>query len=101
MELIVDTSIVFSLFKSDSSSVKILKEHKIELFAPKKLIDELNKYSDVICSKAGISKKKFLKDISLLPELIELKDASPEFKTKAGKLISDEEDVDFLALALV
>ena len=100
MELVVDTSIVFSLFKSDSSTNKLLKEHKIKLFAPKELIEELYKYSELICSKSEITKEKFLEDISLLPEFIDLRNASSLFEDKADKLISHKTDVPFLALAL-
>mgnify|MGYP001558440413 CR=1 FL=1 len=100
MKLLVDTSIVFSLFKSNSETIKLLKEYKFELFSPKELIDELFKYSNLICSKSKISKELFLEDISLLPELIELKNPSQAFKDEADKLISHKTDVPFLALAL-
>ena len=100
MELVVDTTIVFSLFKANSFTNKLLGEYKIKLFAPRELIEELSKYSELICSKSNISKEKFLKDISLLSELIELKNASSSFEDKADKLISHKTDVAFLALAL-
>jgi len=100
MELVVDTSAVFSLFKSNSSTNRLLKENNLELFAPKELIEELFKYSELICSKSKISKEKFLEDISLLPELIELKNVSHFFEDKADKLISHKTDSPFLALAL-
>ncbi len=100
MKLVVDTSVIFSLFKSNSFTNKLLKEYSIELFAPKELIEELSKYSKVICSKSGVTKEKFLKDISLLSEIIELKNSSDSFKDKADKLISHKTDVPFLALAL-
>ena len=100
MELIIDTNIVFSLFKSESFTREILAKHKIKLFSPEKLIDELKKYSKLICSKSNISKSKFLFNISLLPEIIELKKVEKIFKSKAKKLISHKSDADFLALAL-
>lgn len=100
MKLVVDTSIVFSLFKSNSETIKLLKEYNFELFSPKELLEELLKYSDLICSKSNISKELFLEDVSLLPELIELKTSSQTFKDKADKLISHKTDVPFLALAL-
>ena len=100
MELVGDTNIVFSLFKKSSFTNKFLKEQDIKLFAPAQLIKQLHKYSDDVCSKAKISKQTFLKDISLLPELIEFKEPSSLFKHKASKLISHKSDVSFLALAL-
>ena len=100
MLLVSDTNIVFSLFKKDSFTNRLLKEHEIKLFAPMQLIKQLHKYSADVCSKAKISEEKFLQDISLLPELIELKEPLPSFESKASKLISHESDVPFLALAL-
>ena len=100
MKLVVDTNIVFSLFKSDSFTRKLLKEHKLELFSSNTLIKELHKYSKLICSKSEITKEKFLEDVSLLPELIKLRNASQFFEDKADKLISHKTDVPFLALAL-
>jgi len=100
MKLVVDTNIVFSLFKRDSFTNKLLKEYKIELFAPNELIEELYKYSELICSKSKIAKEKFSEDISLLSEIIELKNASKFFEDKANELISHKIDVPFLALAL-
>lgn len=100
MELVIDTNIVFSLFKAESFTREILEEHKIKLFSPEKLIEELEKYSELICSKSNISKSKFLLNISLLPEIIELKKVDELLKSKAKKLILHESDADFLALAL-
>jgi predicted nucleic acid-binding protein len=99
VKLVIDTSIVFSLFKSDSSTNRILKEHKLKLIAPRELIEELSKYSDLICSKSNITKEKFLEDINSLSELIELKNASKSFEIKVKKSITHESDVPFLALA--
>ena len=48
----------------------------------------------------GISKEKFLEDVSLLSEVIELKDTSLDFENRAKSLISHETDIPFLALAL-
>lgn len=100
MKLVVDTSIVFSLFKSNSFTTKLLKEYKIELFAPKELIEELSKYSELICSKSKISKQSFLSYLDSFSENIELKRPSQVSLSKADKLISHKTDVPFLALAL-
>lgn len=100
MKLVVDTSIVFSLFKSDSFTNRLLKENNIELFAPNELIKELSSYSEIICSKSKITKEKFLKNISLLLGIIELRNALPSFEDKADKLISHKTDVPFLSLAM-
>jgi predicted nucleic acid-binding protein len=100
MRLIVDTSIVFSLFKPDSFTRQLMSEHNFELFAPKEIIEELSKYSDLICSKSKISKDRFLSDVGKLSDLIEFKTPSHSFILKADKLISHKSDIPFLALAM-
>ncbi|MBI4116889.1 PIN domain-containing protein [Candidatus Pacearchaeota archaeon] len=100
MELVVDTSVVFSLFKSDSFTNKLLKEYDLTLFAPEELIEELSKYSEIICAKSKIAKEKFSEDVSLLSKFIELKNSPRSFEDKADGLISHKTDVPFLALAL-
>ncbi len=100
MQLIADTNVIFSLFKKDSFINKLLKEHKLKLYSPRCLIEELHKYSKDICSKSKVSKDTFLEDVSLLPKLIEFREPNPFFESKASQLISDEKDVPFLALAL-
>ena len=100
MKFVIDTSIVFSLFKSDSFTIQLLSKYNFELFAPKELIDELSKYCDLICSKSNVSKEKFLSDVKRLPELVELKTPSQSSISKADRLILHKSDVPFLALAI-
>ncbi len=100
MKLIIDTSIVFSLFKSGSFTRQLISEHNFNLFAPKELLEELVNYSDLICSKSDISKEKFLENVKRLDELIELKTPSQKAILKSNKLPSHRGDVPFLALAL-
>ncbi len=100
MKLIIDTSIVFSLFKSDSFTRKLLSEYNLELFAPKEVIEELLKYCDLICSKSKITKDRFLLHIERLNDLIEFKIPSHKSILKAGTLITHKSDALFLALAL-
>lgn len=100
MKLVVDTSIVFSFFKSNSFSNKLLRECNLELFAPENLIVELEKYADLICSKSFMSKEKFIENISLLSNIIALKNPSDYSREKAKLLVKHESDIPFLALAL-
>mgnify|MGYP001574587806 CR=1 FL=1 len=100
MKFVVDTNIIFSLFKSKSYITELLNELNLELFSPKDLLNELNKYSETICSKAQISTKEFKFKLSLLPELIEFKSPSEDYRLEANKIISHKTDVPFLALAM-
>jgi predicted nucleic acid-binding protein len=100
MRFVIDTSIVFSLFKSESFTNRLLKEHSIDLVAPFELISELKKYSKLICSKSKISEKMFISDLKLISNLIELRNPSSPFLSKASQLISHKTDIPFLALEL-
>jgi predicted nucleic acid-binding protein len=55
MKLIVDTIVVFSLFKSDSFRRQLLSEHNFELFAPKFALEELFKYKEELIDKSGFN----------------------------------------------
>jgi len=100
MRLVVDTSIIFSLFKSSSFTNKLLQDNKLRLFAPKSLSEELFKYSTLISAKSGISEDRVLNDIALLSKLIDFRTPSQSSLETADKLISHKTDVPFLALAL-
>ena len=99
MRLVVDTNIVFSMFKHGSYVNRLLREYDFELYAPKELIEELSRYSAQICGKAGISVERFAEDVSLLPEVITLQNAPKSAEDAAAKLLPDRDDAAFLALA--
>ena len=100
MELVADTNVIFSLFKKDSFTRRLVGKHNIKLFSPNWLIKELNKYSEVICSKAKISLESFDEAKESILKIVSTKEPSKEFLSKASKLISHESDAPFLALAL-
>ncbi len=100
MKLVIDTNVLFSLFKSGSFTNKLLKKFKFELFAPKETIEELEKYSKIICSKSKISKQSFSSHLKFLSKFINLRRPSQHSLLKAKELISHKTDVPFIALAL-
>jgi predicted nucleic acid-binding protein len=100
MKFVIDTNIVLSLFKAESYAAELVNSHTLELFSPRELLKELEKYSETICSKSEITKEEFEYKLLLLPKIIEFISSSEEFKIKASQLISDKKDVPFLALAL-
>ena len=55
MELVVDTNVLFSFFKSDSSTRKIIIGTSLTLYAPHETFTELIKYTEEICDKCGAS----------------------------------------------
>lgn len=100
MKFVIDTNVVLSLFKAESYTTELINSYLVELFSPKTLLKELEKYSEIICSKSEITKEEFEHKLSLLPKIIKFASSSEESKSKASQLISDEKDVPFLALAL-
>ena len=100
MELVVDTNIVFSLFRSDSFTRELIQKQDLKLFSPESLIKELDKYREVICSKSGISPESFSEAKQAVLAIITIVPESKESLLKAEPLISDKSDVPFLALSL-
>ena len=100
MKLVGDTNIIFSLFKKDSFTNDFIKEHNIKLFSPDWLSKELDKHSEIICSKSNIPIELFKEAKKHVLKLVSIKDPSKKFLSKSSKLISDKKDTPFLALAL-
>ena len=104
MELVVDTNVLFSFFKSDSATRKIIVGTSLTLYAPHETFTELIKYMDEICDKSGITKKEFNRIRKMLSSLIETIPQSAfrkEFDT-AKSFLSDttKDDAPFIGLAL-
>jgi len=100
MKFVVDTNVILSLFKSNSYTSELIESYSLELYSPKELLDELQKYSEIICYKSKITKEKFNEKLSLLSKIINFISPKSEFKKQASELLSDKKDVPFLALAL-
>lgn len=100
MKLIVDANIAFSLLKKGSSTRKLFKEHKLELYSHPFILDELSKYSEVLCSKLEISEDRFERIKQIFSKLVKLEEVSPQQLNRAKPLISDKKDVPYLALAI-
>ncbi len=100
MKLVVDTNIVFSLFKKESFTRELIKKHSFELFAPDCLDKELDKYAEEICSKGKVSIESYREVKKLVLDIISIEHLSKEDLSKAEPLISHKSDTPFLALAL-
>jgi len=59
MKLVVDSNVLFSFFKRDSTTRKLVidpeLEFNLELFTPADALEELKERGGEICSKFGIS----------------------------------------------
>ncbi len=101
MRLVVDANIAFSLLKKGSFTRKLAVEHNLELVSHPCIIDELTEHSSELCSKLGVSEERFEKLMDILSRrIVSLAKVSPQQVNRAKPLISDSEDVLYLALAI-
>lgn len=101
MRLVIDANISFSLLKKGSFTRRLAQEHSLELYSHKFILDELEEHSEELCELLKVSKDKFERIKEILPKLINLKvKVSPQQLNRAGSLISDPDDKQYLALAL-
>ena len=111
MRLVVDTNVLLTFFWKNSAFNSISIKQELELFSPVYALEEINKHSSEILTKAKLSQKEFKKirnEFALRVEFIPLEEYS-SFLKKAflltnnllkNELIEFSNDIDFFALAL-
>ena len=103
MRFVVDTNVLFTFFWKNSFTKGLLVDQDLEFFSPEFALEEINKYSDEIIGKTGISLEKFKElrsDLAIFVEFIPLEEYK-QFLPEALSLIPMyPNDTDFLALAL-
>ena len=110
MKLVVDTNILFSFFKKESFTRKLILDSSLELVSPELALKELRKYSKELSKKSKINHDALDSIFSLLEEHVEfvpLYVYKNEFKNslKIIKKFSQNDveefldDIDFFALA--
>src|SRR3989344_5802280 len=102
MRLVLDNNIFFSLMNPDSIASYLFFSLKAEFFAPEFIKSEFNEYKEVCLFKSGLSEHEFELRQKEVGEDIKFFELSKyeDFLEKATALLSDPDDVDFLALAL-
>ena len=104
LRFVVDTNVLFSVFKCDSGTRKIIYGHEfeLELHSPLFAVSELKELKDVVIKKAKISEAQFYQILEELNERIFLWpiESYVEFIPIAEKITPDPDDVPFVALAL-
>ncbi len=100
MELVIDANIAFSLFKVSSLPKVLIDKYSLELFSPDKLIEEMDKYADLICSKSKAPKDSYGIIKQSVLELISVHPVSKELVDRAAALLNDKDDAPYLALAI-
>jgi len=103
MRLVVDSNVLLSFFKKESSTRKIITlVELLELYTLKSRIDELIKHKNEICSKAKITGEEFsrsLVELELFVGVVRDEKVS-KFGKGAIKLAPHTEDAPLFALAL-
>jgi predicted nucleic acid-binding protein len=101
MRLVIDTNIAFSLLKKDSFTRRLFKEHPLDLYSHKFILEELEEHSEEVCELLNISLDKSERIKEILSKLVNLKiKISPQQLNWAKSLISDPDDASYLALSL-
>jgi len=74
MELVVDSNVLFSFFRKDSITRKIIvRDSKhFYFYSPETCLIELRKYKELICQKAKISFEDFEEDTLFLSLFIKI-----------------------------
>ena len=103
MKLAVNANVLFSFFKKDSVTRKLVTSFEMfELFTPSFSIEELRKHEKDICKKAEISVAEFdeaLEDLGVFVDIVpdeEFKD----FAAQAKKVSPHLKDTPYVALVL-
>lgn len=102
MRLVADTNILFTYFWKDSFTKKNFVKENLDLFSPEFALEEIKFYTNEIMQKTNISKEEFNKlreELAIIVKFIPVEEYS-KFLKEALKLSVDENDVDFIALAL-
>ena len=103
MKLVVDTNVLFSFFKKESETKKLILNFEIlELATPSFCIDELEEHKERICRKSRLSNSEYEEVLNALLIFVKVFSLSEykDFLLDAKNTSPDPDDVDFVALAL-
>lgn len=102
MRLVIDTNRIIASLIKEGVSRNILFDKKFEFISPDFTLIEISKYKFEIIEKISVSEEEFGLLIQLLFEKITIisKEEYLLFMEEASRLIKDQKDVPFLALAL-
>ena len=102
MELVIDATILFTGIIGKGVTKSLLFSDKLDLFAPEFLFDEFRKHKPRIELISSLPVKDIDFLVDRLEDTINLVNKSKfeKFMDKAGSLINDIEDTEYLALSL-
>lgn len=102
MDLVVDANILFAALIKDSITSELMLHEDMHLFAPEYLIEEFEKYEELIKQKTNRSEDEFKIAFDVFERRIVLvphEEIKPFIK-KAKAISPDPKDVPYVALAL-
>lgn len=103
MKLVVDTNVLFSFFKKESKTRRLILNFEIlEPVTPSFCIDELSEHKELICEKSRLSDSGFeevLDNLLIFVKVFSLSEYK-EFLSDAKIVSPDPDDIDLFALAL-
>jgi predicted nucleic acid-binding protein len=102
MKLVIDTNVLISALIKNGISRKIILSPIIHFLAPEFTLQEIEKYKKTICKKACITSKEFNIVLQVLFERITIvpKEEYKNFVKQAQGMITDKDDIPFIALCL-
>lgn len=102
MKIVIDTNKVIAALIKDGIARKIISSVNFKFITPDHTISEILKHRDEIREKANINHEEFGILLSLIFEKIEVisEEYYKDFIEESKKLISDIDDVPFIALCL-
>jgi predicted nucleic acid-binding protein len=103
MRLVVDTNVLFSFFKCESVTRRLLTNFElIEPATPSFCIEELAEHKELICAKSKLSAREFeevLGDLLIFVKVIPLSEYRT-FLLGAKSISPDPDDIELFAVAL-
>ena len=102
MKLVLDNNILFSLMNPNSTTSFLFSSLNSRFISPEFIKSEFEKHKKICLLKSKLSEQEFELRLEQIKDSIEFIKESEykEFLKKSKQLISDPDDVDFLALAL-
>ena len=102
MNLIIDANILFAALIRGNITAELIIDEKVSLFAPEFLLEEFQKYKELILNKTSRTEKEFEEILSIFLSLIRIIPIS-QFNLcleEAENISPDKKDAAYFALAL-
>lgn len=101
MKVVIDANIIFAALLKDSITRKLLISLQVDFYFPEPLLEEIQKYKELIKKKAGYSESDFRRNFTIILEYVTLVSFSEmqPFIVQAKKIMGPIDPKDTLILA--